>query len=131
MGCWNATCNISHLPIRHSERIVVIPLISTAFPKNTNTCYVSDNFQQMALPIRGEYNDYGGIENIEISPENEALIRSYEFYKLKDDNAELDKNDVENYVLVKQPNDIQECINNIMDAGEKYYVKYVGYIRLC
>ena len=26
MGCWNATCNVTNLPIRFGEKVVLIPL---------------------------------------------------------------------------------------------------------
>ena len=81
MGGWNGTCNISKLPIFHGDDIVVIPLVAVSDDLSTSTCYPTDNFVPFAMPIFGKYNDYGGIEDSTITPENDVLIRSYEFYE--------------------------------------------------
>ena len=44
MGCWNATCNVSRLPIFCGDEIVVIPLIAVSATVTANTCYATDNF---------------------------------------------------------------------------------------
>ena len=81
MGCWNATCNVSRLPIFCGDEIVVIPLIAVSATVTANTSYATDNFVPFSFPIVGKYNDYGGIEDAVITEENDKLIRSYEFYK--------------------------------------------------
>lgn len=91
MGCWNGTCNISKLPIFHGDDIVVIPLVAVSDDLSTSTCYPTDNFVPFAMPIFGKYNDYGGIEDSIITPENDVLIRSYEFYEKESRNAEPHK----------------------------------------
>ena len=80
MGCWNATCNISNLPIYAGDEIVLIPLIQTTKDAEFNVCYPTDNFVPYAFPVFGQYDDYGGIEKIQVMPENEKLILSYNFY---------------------------------------------------
>lgn len=80
MGCWNATCNISNLPIYAGDDIVLILLMQTTQNVEFNVCYPTDNFVPYAFPIFGKYDDYGGIEEIEVFPENEKLIRSYQFF---------------------------------------------------
>lgn len=67
MGCWNETCFFSNLPIMAGERIVLIPLISSFGIESGKTCYVTDNYSPMGFVFRGEYNDYGGIENYSVS----------------------------------------------------------------
>lgn len=91
MGGWNGTCNISKLPIFHGDDIVVIPLVAVSDDLSTSTCYPTDNFVPFAMPIFGKYNDYGGIEDSIITPENDVLIRSYEFYEKESRNAEPHK----------------------------------------
>lgn len=44
MGCWNATCNVSRLPIFCGDEIVVIPLIAVSATVTANTSYATDNF---------------------------------------------------------------------------------------
>jgi len=53
MGSWNGTCQMSHLPIRAGDKIVLIPTYSKYGTK------------PIGLPIIGKYNDYGSIENID------------------------------------------------------------------
>lgn len=72
MGCWNGTCGISNLPIKQGEEIVLfIVKEKNLFTCNGGGyCYPTDLFEPISLPIIGEYNDYGSIENIK----NEELI---------------------------------------------------------
>jgi hypothetical protein len=51
MGCWFETCAVTNLPIHEGDRIKLIFLFGDHNP--------------WLLPISGEYNDYGCIENIE------------------------------------------------------------------
>ena len=61
MGHFNATCNLSNLPIFEGNKIVVIPLINVDDEASFNCCYPTDNFAPFAFPVFGEYNEYGGI----------------------------------------------------------------------
>lgn len=66
MGCWNATCNISNLPIFVGDDVVVGIIkpsnICTEF-SGSDFCYPNEMWNIMPLFIEGIYNDYGGIEN--------------------------------------------------------------------
>jgi hypothetical protein len=79
MGCFNHKGNFSQLPVVAGDRIVVFVGIS---PKNVN---VGDDgfapgrsFTPITVPIRGEYNDYGGIENVDKTPGTEALEQFFD-----------------------------------------------------
>lgn len=63
MGCWNETCMLTHLPILAGERTVAV-LIAQHEIHNSN-CHPDGVFQPISLPIAGDYDDYGGLENIE------------------------------------------------------------------
>ena len=69
MGCWNGTCMISNLPIISGEKIKLILLHSHYGLKsvlNTSAyCYPNGILTPAFLALSGEYNDYGGIENME------------------------------------------------------------------
>lgn len=83
MGCWNETCAVSKMAIYAGEPVRFLPIVQNAwhfeeqggFPngesplllKGSSGVYISDLWVPFCLPIRGEYNDYGTIENI---PEN-------------------------------------------------------------
>lgn len=92
MGCWNGTCFLTNLPILHGDPIVLIPItkLKSAYKEgHAGFCYVDDLYTPASLPIFGEYDDYGGIENMEKYPENhldivlEQLKRMISIAKLK------------------------------------------------
>lgn len=58
MGSWSVYCGISNIAITSGNKCVLLPL---------KKCTSSEDrqWQPATLPIFGEYNDYGGIENIE------------------------------------------------------------------
>ena len=68
MGCWNGTCMISNLPILSGEKVKLV-FLTKNFEKpeilnSSGFCYSHDLLTPAFLPISGEYDDYGGIENI-------------------------------------------------------------------
>ena len=66
MGCFNHKGNFSNLPITYGDRIVVIvgvrPTKKTYDSQELDTFSPGCSFVPISVPIRGEYNDYGGIE---------------------------------------------------------------------
>ncbi len=80
MGCWNETCAVSKMTIYAGESVRFLPIVQNAwhfeeqggFPNEESPCllkgnsgvYISDLWVPFCLPLRGEYNDYGSIENI-------------------------------------------------------------------
>ncbi len=58
MGCWSVNCGISNIAITAGNKCVILPL-------KKSTSSETRNWQPATLPIFGEYNDYGGIEDIE------------------------------------------------------------------
>lgn len=65
MGCWNATCGVSHLPIEYGDKIATTALIIEPIKQD----YLGGGFSypfEMANPMSifffGKYNDYGGVE---------------------------------------------------------------------
>ena len=68
MGSWSVNCGISNIAITSGNKCVLLPL------KENNS--ETRKWQPATLPIFGEYNDYGGIENIEID-DNTKLIEEH------------------------------------------------------
>ncbi len=68
MGSWSVYCSISRITINSGTKCVFLPLI-----KNNGGSSEYDSHIPATLPIFGEYNDYGGIENI-VRDENVELI---------------------------------------------------------
>jgi hypothetical protein len=70
MGSWSVYCGISNITITSGQECVFIPL-----KKNDNyRGYMP--FMPATLPIFGEYDDYGGIENI-VKDNNTELIAKH------------------------------------------------------
>lgn len=68
MGCFNGTCGLTQLPILYQERIVLVLLVKRCKDiHGAGFSYPDDIYRPYALPIRGEYDDYGGIEKIDAS----------------------------------------------------------------
>jgi len=66
MGCWNGTCMISNLPIISGEKVKLV-ILHDLFNHDRYSggfCYANGLMRPLFLPIDGEYNDYGMIENI-------------------------------------------------------------------
>jgi hypothetical protein len=65
MGCWNETCAVSRLPIFEDDPVVGVLLVDMG---GTPGFATTSAFAPIGLPIRGAYNDYGGIKDVEWSP---------------------------------------------------------------
>lgn len=66
MGCWNATCGISQLPIMHRDPIRLFLLgrgTSVTHDGRGGFCYPTGLWSPIGLPFVGTYDDYGGIED--------------------------------------------------------------------
>lgn len=77
MGCYNSTCMITHLPILWKDPVVAVALrpfvgkmdgsvdYSQLLPDTGGGyCLATDAFIPFPVPVRGRYDDYGGIEEI-------------------------------------------------------------------
>lgn len=63
MGCWNATCAITNLPILAYEHIRVMFLVkgkTLGVPGSIH--YATDLYNILPFFVTGQYNDYGAIE---------------------------------------------------------------------
>ena len=69
MGSWSVYCGISQIAVTAGDKCVLLPL-----QKATNVDYLP--YVPACLPIFGEYDDYGGIENIQ-KDDNTALIEEH------------------------------------------------------
>lgn len=69
MGSWSVYCGISKIAITSGQPCVIIPL-----KKSKGLSY--QKYQPATLPIFGIYNDYGGMEDIEVN-ENTRFIEEH------------------------------------------------------
>jgi hypothetical protein len=75
MGCWNGTCGLTNLPIMAGEPTVFHLVGVFGHGGGMNPAidvYENARAFPISFAIVGEYNDYGGIENIEPSPVHEV-----------------------------------------------------------
>lgn len=68
MGCWNATCGLSNLPIQAGDDVLLFVLAESNESRRNQygggfSC-PNGRYKPVGLPVHGQYNDYGGIENI-------------------------------------------------------------------
>lgn len=118
MGCWNATCNVSNLPIFWGDKVVLIPLVKVS-SKSTrfNPCYPTDNFVPLGFPIFGEYDDYGRIEKAHTSEWNEAHLRSFKYYfEARDEDA------AERYRPVSLRDGFDDFVGQVLCCHEGCYI---------
>lgn len=67
MGSWSVACGISNIAITAGNKCVLVPL------KKNKGNYGYFEYIPATLPIFGEYDDYGGIENIEKTRNTELI----------------------------------------------------------
>ena len=119
MGHFNATCNLSNLPIFEGNKIVVIPLINVDDEASFNCCYPTDNFAPFAFPIFGEYNEYGGIIEPETSEANKCFLTSQTYYK-RNNNVDCDES--ERFKEIQKPENFEDFLNEIICKTESTFV---------
>ncbi len=64
MGSWDETCMASQLPIRVGDPVRAVLLTDVRYADETYAggfCYASDLWAPRCVPLRGRYDDYGGI----------------------------------------------------------------------
>jgi len=97
MGCWNETCAISNLPIRAGDPTYFIMLTRTPWEhKDGSTgCYYNDHWFLRALPMLGEYDDYGKIEEWKKDWIHDLIIEQFKFdLVIKDQNSREETLDI-------------------------------------
>lgn len=76
MGSFAYACCISGLPIECGDSVRYFLLNKNPYhDASDSTCYVNDLWFPRTFPLRGEYNDYGSIENITDGPEKDLWLK--------------------------------------------------------
>ena len=84
MGCWNETCFISNLPIRHGDEVYLFVLAPiSAVNQEGPLCNPDDRYIPVGFPIAGEYDDYGGIKNIQYNLHLKEYFENFPMYTKK------------------------------------------------
>lgn len=87
MGCFNVSCGISKMSIGLDDEVYVIPLYKSAYAQNLSRKMMilsqEEIFAPLCFPIKGTYDEYGSIENIEKN-KNTKIIENYFKLKIED-----------------------------------------------
>jgi hypothetical protein len=76
MGCWNGTDMVTHTPICYGDKVCLLVIkLMASYPGSAGVCSTTGLWEPVAPPLKGEYDDYGGIENID------ETTASYEYIK--------------------------------------------------
>lgn len=75
MGCWNATCFLTGLPIFHGQPAMLLFIAAQD----------DGTWLPTTLPIRGYYDDYGGLEDCETDNAALSLLRQSTFSANRED----------------------------------------------
>lgn len=79
MGSYNGTCALSNLSINHGDDIVLVMLTKHPYSGSNGGgfCYTQLDWHPLFVPIRGKYNDYGGIEDFIEGPHTKHLLKHF------------------------------------------------------
>jgi hypothetical protein len=119
MGCWNEICGLSHLQICYSDKIKFLILFEVT--KDTRTCYYNESYAPLCLPMIGEYNDYGMVENIEVSEYTLNFLSKLKYFI-----KEIDEDREEEIFKEYEFKDVETLIYDIMDKENIYFDYGVG-----
>lgn len=61
MGCWNATCGLSNLPIFYNDPVIAFVIQREPSKETGSQCYPWESWSPASLIVRGLYDDYGGV----------------------------------------------------------------------
>ena len=69
MGSFNKIGFISSLPIMYGDETTLVFMLPNKYNdnKHSGVCYSTDWYEQAFLPLFGRYDDYGRIEDVEVT----------------------------------------------------------------
>jgi len=112
VGYWNQTCAISHLPIIQGQSVVIVAMVQNTF--TTDLCYPESHYIPIKTPCYGEYDGYGGVENIWGS--GAALVLNYARENLVEQNESMDFS-----ILFQMDHDRKLFVNTEMGRGRLHF----------
>jgi hypothetical protein len=79
MGCWNETCGLTQMPICGGDPVRMFLIVENAYPRGSrDVCisYGTELWRPFGLPLKGTYDEYGRLENIEEDCMSNFLLES-------------------------------------------------------
>ena len=125
MGSWNGTCMISNLPIMSGDKIKLVllqPRFSSKKFVCSGYCYSTGLMTPLFLPIEGEYNDYGMIENI-VEDWNFKLIEDYFKRKFSQIYGGYENQPIKDFTLTDILSSIERGNLKVIKNGEEDYAE--------
>lgn len=128
MGSFNVACSVSNISIGPGEEIAFFPLEENPYryhigDKNHFLIHSNCFYNPVCLPIFGEYDDYGGVENI-IRNDNILVIESFFKTKIEDIINHPQENDIKpiSSGMFVHRGIFDAMINNPLDEWGKNYL---------
>lgn len=78
MGSFNSTCAVSGMPLQAGDKVRILLLTQNPYSETHRAHSMHGWWVPRTFPIRGEYNDYGTVENVE-----EGLVQDLWLQTLK------------------------------------------------
>lgn len=78
MGSFAFTCAVSGLPIEYGDPVRYLLLAENPYTDNIR-CYLHDLFWVRTFPLKGTYNDYGSVENVEQEEFKRLWLDSFKY----------------------------------------------------
>lgn len=82
MGCWNETCGLTQMPICGGDKVRMFLIVEHAYPRHLSShrdvciSYGTELWRPFGLPLKGTYDEYGRIEEIEEDCMSDFLLES-------------------------------------------------------
>lgn len=121
MGSWNGTCGLTQLPIQQGDKVALFVLKRDRFPSTSGGGFVYsyNQYSPICVPIFGEYDDYGGVENIY---KNEEVAYAHLMYLLEDGKMPYNQKELERQksigpIIDKKPQNLKQFINDFIERG--------------
>jgi hypothetical protein len=125
LGSWNETCGITQMPICAGDKVRMFLIVETDSEwarESVSHSYTTDLWRPFGLPIKGSYNEYGSIEDIEEDSLTDLMLEH-----LKDIVVEVPNRMGE--VFKREELDWNTAINFIADEGlrvtDPYHVSFI------
>lgn len=93
MGCWNGTCAITHAPVLHGDKVIVMLLVQQPRDFGESLCYPTAYWRPYPFYFEGEYNDYGAVENCH-GPLMPLILADVQHHLFEMDQGENEYHDV-------------------------------------
>jgi len=110
MGSWNGTCGLTQMAIQRGEEVVCYIIAENAFYYRKDCygggfSYSKDLFKPVAIPIVGQYDEYGGLMNVD--SKYDVVLEAF-IDAIQSENVKIEEG--------KEPDSIEKLIRYIQEG---------------